>query len=63
MLPKVIRRKEVEERIGLACSTIYAMMSQGTFPRPLKLGHRAVGWLESDIQVWLDAKKTHTTNK
>lgn len=63
MLPKIIRRKEVEERIGLACSTIYAMMGRGTFPRPLKLGHRAVGWLESDIQVWLDTKTSTKRNK
>ena len=37
MAKKVIRRREVEARIGLACSTIYAMMAEGKFPRPVRL--------------------------
>ena len=51
MSPKIIRRKEVEQRIGLACSTIYAMMAAQKFPRPVRIGRRAVGWLEEDIQI------------
>ena len=37
MSPKIIRRKEVEQRIGLACSTIYAMMAAQSFHAPLRL--------------------------
>ena len=54
---KVIRRREVEARIGLACSTIYAMMADDKFPRPLKIGRRAVGWIEEDIDKWLSDRK------
>jgi prophage regulatory protein len=28
-------------------------VSQGTFPRPVRLGGRAVGWLEAEVQEWL----------
>lgn len=61
MSQKIIRRKEVEARIGLACSTIYAMIADNKFPRPVRIGRRAVGWLEEDIQNWLDAKINHQT--
>ena len=52
----ILRRKQVESRTGLSCSTIYLRIKKGTFPKPIKLGERAVGWLESEIYDWLDEK-------
>jgi prophage regulatory protein len=49
----ILRRREVQARTGLSRSTIYQRVSDGTFPRPVKLGGRAVGWLDAEIQVWL----------
>lgn len=40
-------------RTGLSRSTIYLRVSQGTFPKPVNLGGRAVGWVEAEIQEWL----------
>ena len=55
MMPiKILRRRDVEEQIGLGCSTIYAYMAAGKFPKPIKIGRRAVGWLESDIIDWIE---------
>ena len=54
-----IRRKALEAKLGLSCSTIYAMMAAGKFPRPVKLGRRAVGWREQDIVDWLDKIQGH----
>jgi prophage regulatory protein len=51
--PTIIRRKVVEARTGLSRSTIYLRVSEGTFPRPVSLGERAVGWIESEISDWL----------
>lgn len=48
----ILRRKQVEERTGLARSTIYQRIQDGTFPKPIHLGVRAVGWLESEIDAW-----------
>jgi len=49
----ILRRKKVEARTGLSRSTIYLRMQEGTFPMPVKLGARAVGWLENEIEAWL----------
>jgi prophage regulatory protein len=44
MTDKLLRRPFVEEVTGLSRSTIYAMMSDGKFPRPYRIGRRAVAW-------------------
>jgi prophage regulatory protein len=49
----ILRRKQVEARTGLSRSTIYLRVSEGTFPRPVSLGARAVGWIESEVSGWL----------
>ena len=53
MLPQIFRRKDLEERLKLSRSSIYAMMAEGEFPKPIRLGRRAVGWLSDDIEKWL----------
>jgi prophage regulatory protein len=40
----------------LSRSTIYLRIAQGTFPKPVGLGGRAVGWLEAEIQEWLQRR-------
>ena len=53
-IPEVIRRSKLEERLGLSRSSIYKMMADGRFPRPIKLGRRSVGWRTAEIERWLD---------
>ena len=50
---RLLRREEVESRVGLSRSSIYAAMARGAFPRPLRIGQRAVRWSEADIERWL----------
>jgi prophage regulatory protein len=50
---KLIRLPEVKQTTGLSKSTIYARMSEGTFPKQIALGPRLVVWVESDIQNWI----------
>jgi len=57
MAERVLRRRELEARIGLSRSTLYSMMAEGEFPKPIHLGKRAVGWRESDIAEWLAQRK------
>jgi prophage regulatory protein len=54
---KILRLPEVKMRTGLSRSSIYLYIHRGTFPKTLNIGIRSVGWLESDIQQWIDAKK------
>lgn len=49
----ILRRKQVESRTGLSRSTIYDRIRAGTFPKPVSLGAKAVGWIESEIDGWL----------
>jgi prophage regulatory protein len=49
----ILRLPAVKTYTGLSRSTIYLRVSQGTFPKPVSLGGRAVGWLEAKIQEWL----------
>jgi prophage regulatory protein len=52
----VIRFPEVKSRCGISHSNIYNQINQGTFPKPIRLGERAVGWLSSEIDDWLSRK-------
>lgn len=56
MHSQILRRKEVEIMIGLSRSTIYKLMSEGTFPKAIRLGQRAVGWRLSEINDWIDER-------
>lgn len=51
---RILRLHTVVDRTGLGKSTIYERMNAGTFPRSYKLGPRMVGWLESDIDAWVE---------
>ena len=53
MAKKILRLKEVKTRTGLGRSTIYLRIAQGSFPKSIALGERAVGWLESDLDEWI----------
>ena len=52
----ILRLPTVKAITGLSRSTIYLRMSEGTFPEKISLGSRAVGWLASEIQQWLDER-------
>ena len=52
---RIIRIDEVSQLTGLARSTIYKKVSEGSFPPPVRLGTRSVGWRLTDIDLWLQA--------
>lgn len=56
MVDKTLRRPQVEELVGLSRSTLYEMMSRGEFPRPLRIGKRAVAWKQSTVIEWLSQR-------
>jgi prophage regulatory protein len=56
MADSILRLPAVKTRTGLSRSTIYLRVSQGRFPRPVSLGGRAVGWVEAEIQEWLQQR-------
>lgn len=56
----LLTRPEVEARTRLSTSSIYAAMRAGTFPVPLRIGVRAVRWVESEIDDWLQNRPRAT---
>ncbi len=54
MKTTILRLPDVKARTGLSRSTIYLRISDGRFPKPVSLGGRAVGWIDSEIQDWLE---------
>lgn len=53
---RIIRLKEVIDCTGLGRSTIYKYISEGSFPKSVPLGDRAVGWVESEVHDWILAR-------
>lgn len=61
----ILRRKQVEARTGLSRSTIYAKLRRDpkrpgdydpTFPTPVSIGAKAVGWIDAEIEAWIAAQ-------
>lgn len=55
-LSKMLRLPGLEEYSGFSRSAIYRAMEEDGFPRPVKIGRRAVAWVTSEVEAWLDAK-------
>jgi prophage regulatory protein len=53
---KIYRADEVEERSGYCRAYIYELIKADKFPKPIKIGARASGWLESDLLAWQQAR-------
>lgn len=53
---RIIRLKEVIDLTGLARSSVYRYVAQNSFPKPVSLGDRAVGWVESEVRDWISER-------
>ena len=54
MVTKILRLPEVLSRTGLSRSSIYLRMSRNKFPKSISLGGRSVGWVEEQVEQWLE---------
>ena len=52
MIKKMYRLPEVMNMTGLSRSSIYLRISTDEFPKPVKIGRRAIGWPEETIIAW-----------
>lgn len=62
MTQTILRLPHVCKYTGLPKSSIYRMITEGKFPSPIKLGARSVGWLQADLEAWLDSRIQITRN-
>lgn len=60
-----LRLPLVQQRVGLSRSTIYEMVKQGRFPRPVSIGTRAVAWTSFSIDSWVEQRilASHAKNQ
>ncbi|HPD91066.1 MAG: AlpA family transcriptional regulator [Rhodobacter sp.] len=56
MVERHFRLPAVKELTGLSRSTIYSLMSENKFPRPIKITGKAVAWPESVLEQWLKSR-------
>ena len=56
MEQRILRLPAVKSLTGLSRSKIYLRMSEGSFPKQVNLGSRAVGWISSEIDHWIEEK-------
>ena len=54
--PLILRLRHVVVRTGLSRSTIYNFVNAGNFPQRVRLGARAVGWYEHEVDGWLTGR-------
>jgi prophage regulatory protein len=58
----ILRQRKLSERTGLSRSTIYnkldpnSPMHDPTFPQQVRLSANAVGWLESEVEIWINSR-------
>lgn len=55
-MAQIIRLPQLVEKTGISRAHVYALIGRGEFPRPIRLGRRAVGWREDEIEDWLDSR-------
>lgn len=55
-MDRLLTRRDVEAVVRLSRSSIYSMIANGSFPRPIRVGKKAVRFLQSDIEAWLQSK-------
>lgn len=49
----ILRLPEVLKRTGLCRTSLYTQRATGDFPRAIRLGPRAVGWMRSEVDAWI----------
>lgn len=54
---RIIRLPDVISMVGLKRTAIYDKIKEGEFPKPVKLGSRASGWVAGEVQEWVERRK------
>lgn len=54
---RVIRKQGVLGKLGVCNSTLYQWIADGKFPAPIPLGERSVGWIEAEVDQWIEQRK------
>ena len=53
---RIVRRKELRHLVGYSPAHIDRLEKAGQFPKRVELGPGAVGWIEDEIQAWIEER-------
>ena len=56
MSRRVLRLQDVKEATGLSRSSIYALQQRGIFPQSIRIGPKATGWYEDEVQNYIETR-------
>lgn len=56
-MEKILRLDELLKVLRISRSSVYAWVRENKFPKPIKLGARAIGWTESAVQEWIKQRE------
>ncbi len=59
----ILRKPEVIAYTGVPASSLTRLVSTGQFPKPIRLSARAIGWLRSDLDAWIEARVAQRDNQ
>lgn len=54
---RILRLNQVTETVGLSRASIYRLMKINLFPKNITIGIKAVGWIESEIEMWITERR------
>lgn len=63
MSNSLIRFSDVQRRTGYSKAWIYRLMSNGKFPESVKIGPRAIAFVESEIDEWINQRIAESRGK
>lgn len=58
---QIVRLQEVIKMTSLSRTSIYTNIQQGAFPKPIKIGKRAIGFIRDEIDKWFQTQMTNRT--
>jgi prophage regulatory protein len=56
-MTKILRARDVAERLGCNVTTVYRWASSGSFPKQIRLSSACVGWREDEIESWIEGRE------
>ena len=59
---RILRRAEVLDRINVSNTTLWRLRSRGHFPTPFRISPGLLGWLEADVNTWIDDRRHRGQN-
>lgn len=55
-LDRFLSRKQVEQLTSIKTTSLYEMIKEGTFPKPVSISEGRKAWVDSEVKAWMDSR-------